>query len=108
MIIRFEHDGTRFEITTEHPAASYGRPVVLVDGTLTDGAPHYEQDAVEQPHPLDVLASAANVHDGPVTRGRLHGLAAAMLAGVERPTGADYDRVISEFTRRGRELAAAE
>ncbi len=36
MVLRFEYDGHTFEVSTVHPASSYGKPVLLIDGELTD------------------------------------------------------------------------
>ena len=36
MNIRFSHEGRPFRVTTEHSASSYGQPVLIVDGELTD------------------------------------------------------------------------
>jgi hypothetical protein len=40
-------DGQTITATTEHSASSYGLPVVLVDGELTDLQCTYEPDADE-------------------------------------------------------------
>ncbi len=36
MVIRFEYEGQQFEISTIHPDSSCGKPVLLIDGELTE------------------------------------------------------------------------
>ena len=36
MVIRFEYDGHSFEISTIHADSRAGKPVLLIDGELTD------------------------------------------------------------------------
>jgi hypothetical protein len=93
-------DGHEYTATTEHSASSHGLPVVLCDGELTDIRAEFTADDTPTCHPLDHLAEAAGVWSGWRTREALHALASEMLAEVERPCGADYDRVIAEFQRR--------
>ena len=92
--------GQQVEVTTEHAASSYGLPVVLIDGVLTDTQVAYRHEP-DTPTVLSLLASQAGIHDGPVTLAALGDLADEMLADVGQPRGEDYDRVIDEFQRRG-------
>lgn len=108
MILKIKIGRKEYEITTDHAASSYDMPVVLVNGELVDLQVSYERDPVQRVDVLDALADADNVHNGPVTRGRLHDLASEMLSDIAKPTAADYGRVIATFKARGREMAAAE
>ena len=36
MVIRFEYDGHSFEISTVHAESNCGKPVLLIDGEITD------------------------------------------------------------------------
>lgn len=36
MVIRFKYDGHLFEISTVHADSSCGKPVLLIDGEVTD------------------------------------------------------------------------
>lgn len=96
----FSTDDHSYEITTEHASSSHGQPVLLSDGQLTDVEVEYEPEFPEPPTALRLLADVAGVWGGPETRRQLHALADEMLASVESPRGADYDRVIDEFIRR--------
>jgi len=100
MKIGYIFGGHKHEISTEHPASNYGQPVLLVSGELV-GPVYYEPDEMELPTVLHRLADEAGIWAGLATRRALSELAEKMLAGVERPRGADYDRVIDEFIRRG-------
>jgi len=100
MRIGYIYGGHRHEITTEHSASSYNLPVLLVSGELI-GQVHYEPDEIELPSALQRLADEAGVWGGSATRKALNDLAEELLGGVERPRGADYDRVVDEFIRRG-------
>ncbi len=91
-------DGRQVIITNEHATSSYGLPVVLVDGEITDIGVEYEADRCEC-NILDMLADAAGIHNGPRTRRALRSLADEMLP--DNPRGGDYDPVIDEFVRRG-------
>lgn len=94
--IRFEYDGKEFCITTEHSASSYGQPVVLVDGELTNIVPEVEFSTSER-SPLDHIADAWGIHKGWYTRSKLHTLADNLLENVPQPIGADYDKVCLIF-----------
>ena len=100
MKLTMQIDGHEYTATTEHASSSHGIPVVLRDGEITDIQAEYTADDAPTCHPLDILAEAAGVWGGWRTREALHALAGEMLAEVERPVGADYDRVIAEFKRR--------
>jgi hypothetical protein len=100
--------GTSIEITTDHAASSYGQPVVLIDGELTDIAVEYEADEPAIPTVLDRLADAAGVWAGPETRRQLAMLGDQMLADIEHATGADYDHVIAAFQAERQRRVAAE
>ena len=95
-----------YTITTDHSASSYGIPVVLRDGELSDIIAEYEADEPDMPTALDLLADAAHVWGGPATRRALADYAAAHLP--EDPTGADYDRILGEFVAEGQRRRAAE
>lgn len=94
-------------ITTEHAASSYGLPVVLLDGQLTDISVEYTPAEPECPSALEQLATMAHVHDGRRTRKDLSTLADELCPEGIR-SGADADRVVAEFQRRGREMRATE
>jgi len=104
MRIELKVDGRDIAVTTEHAASSYGQPVVLVDGELTDIVATDRGEQSEDAHPihdaLDALADNAGIHDGPQTRLALHNLAGELgdPAGVN---GRMLDRTIEEFQRRG-------
>ena len=100
MKLTMQIDGHEYTITNEHASSSYGIPVVIRNGEITDIQAEYTADEAATCHPLDLLAEAAGVWGGWRTREALHALAGEMLAEVERPVGADYDRVIAEFQRR--------
>ena len=95
-----------YTITTEHSASSYGLPVCLRDGELTDIRAEYEGDEPVMPSVLDLLADAAGVWGGAQTRRKLAEYAQAHLP--EHPTGADYDRVIAAWTAEGERMRFAE
>ena len=95
--------GHEYTVTTDHASSSYGIPVVLRNGEITDIQAEYTADEAATCHPLDGLAEAAGVWGGWRTREALHALAGEMLAEVERPRGEDYDRVIAEFQRRSKD-----
>ena len=42
--MKIEHDEHTIEVTTVHAASSYGKPVVIVDGELSDY--RYEEQAI--------------------------------------------------------------
>jgi len=44
MKISFQRDGYEYVITNEHTGASYGQPVLLADGKVTDTRVKYEPD----------------------------------------------------------------
>jgi len=94
-----------YTITTEHAASSYGIPVIIVDGELTDGRVQYSPDEYEPPTVLSILADAAGVWGGPATRRALADYASARLPA--NPGGADYDRIIGEFLAEGKRRATA-
>jgi hypothetical protein len=79
--------------------------VVLVNEELTDDVRVVEYDPDESycPSILDMLADNAGIHNGPRTRRDLYTLQAEMIGSIVQPNGADYDRVIAEFIRRGKE-----
>lgn len=104
MKLSFIHAGRKYEATNEHASSSYGQPVLLVSGALTDVPVRFIADEPERPSALDLLAQAAGIWYGPATRRALHALAEEMLANTEKPRGADLDRVIDEFIRSGNKL----
>lgn len=103
MYAKIEINGQEIEITNEHSASSYGRPVVLLGGELMGDVAEYRPDVPAVRSTLDLLADSAGVWTGERTRNRLAALAAEMIP--ENPRGADFDKVIAEFTRRGRETS---
>lgn len=106
--IKLTVGGHDIEITTERSESSYGQPVVVVDGAITDT--QAVCDGVLWDHVCDGLlsqmADGAGIHVGPKTRADLRDLAKTLLPGS--PRGADYDRVIDEFRSRGKHLHEAE
>ena len=51
-----------FTITTDFPSSSYGQPVVLCDGQITDIGVVYEPNECGC-NVLDMLADAAGIHN---------------------------------------------
>ena len=107
MKIGYLFGGHKHEITTEHSASSYGAPILLVSGKVVSEV-FYEADEIHHPSILDQLARQAGVWPGPATLSALQDLANEMLADVENPRGADYDRVVDEFIRRGAKMRGEE
>lgn len=101
MRITLHVEGKEIVITTDHAASRYGTPVVLVDGTLTDTPVEYQGDEPAPPTLLDLMADRAGVWGGAQTRRDLAALAVEM-------SGQPEEKIIKEFQRRGRSMAAAE
>jgi hypothetical protein len=96
----------QYEITTDHSASSYGQPVVLRDGELTNLTAEYSADECHC-SALGLLADIAGIHNGPATRTALDTLAAELYPHGIR-SGAACDAVIAEFRKRGAAMRAAE
>jgi hypothetical protein len=92
--------------TNDHAASSYGQPVVLQDGELTDIGCTYATDECHC-YALRLLADMAGIHNGPATRTALDNLSAELYPQGVR-TGAECDAVIVEFRKRGAAMRAAE
>lgn len=86
-------------VTKNHVSSSYGIPVLLIDGEIVDHAKINMTLDECGCNVLDMLADTRGIHDGAWTRQKLHELAAEMLP--KKPSGADYDEVISHFIARG-------
>ena len=91
-------NGHIYTATTERAESSYGQPVVLRDGEITDlRATHRENEC--NCTILGLLADRAKIWTGPATRRALSALSDEMYP--DGPTcGADYDRIIAEFAAR--------
>ena len=101
-------DGQQITLTTEHSASSYGQPVVLVNGVVIDAHVNMELDEPELPSALDSMSDDAGIHDGAVTRSALYELTQELAQQPSEGLGAWYDRIISEFKKRGKALREKE
>jgi hypothetical protein len=86
--------GREITITTEHSASSYGLPVVLIDGELTNLPATFEHEP-GQTTALDLLADRAGIHFGFRTRDALRKAVRERYG--EEPTGTQIDQAIEDF-----------
>lgn len=107
-ITTITYGGREITITTDHSASSYGQPVVTINGKLADIEVDYTPPVTpDMPSLIDQIADLANIWGGGATRRALAALVEEMYPdGLT--SGADGDKVIAEFQRRGAEMRAAE
>ena len=99
MLVEFTIDDHTYSLCNVHSLnGGANNTAVEVDGEPVLATVNYEP---HEPSIVQLLGNTAGIWGGEKTRIALDALAEEMLKKIDTPTGADYDRVISQFEAEG-------